>query len=178
MYSKSKFYLRTMRCVEKYYRGVRRYEHRIQYRYPTYLEHTHVSTLSLLPLPSVAYVEHQLKPNSTAAVLKGFFYTLETWRTYAERNKWQCEPHLRFPHASAHVYKGVRGDGRVRVSIVDRCETTSVLYTGWNVRQRNSGFFKSTRNSVIMNERELKKEKRGGGKKERPEKIASVHRYA
>lgn len=48
---------------------------------------TRTFQLSPLPLPSVAYVVHQLKPNSTAPVLKGFFYTLETWRTYAERNK-------------------------------------------------------------------------------------------
>lgn len=70
--SKSKFYLRTMRgkVVSRSTRLRGGYEHPKR-------AHVYVSTPppSLPPFSTlVAYVVHRLKPNSTATVLKGFFF--------------------------------------------------------------------------------------------------------
>lgn len=134
--SKSKFYLRTMRGkVVSRSTGLRGgHEH------PKRISNAHVRfdhlSLSLPPpsRPLVAYVVHRLKPNSTATVLKGFFFSFLHVANlpYAGRNKRQC---------TASPLSACKG---VRVSI-------GAKLRAFCTRNVTCGFFKSTRNSAIMN---------------------------
>lgn len=125
------------RCVEKWYREVRDFEAGMNIQNVS-RTHTYVSTTSLsLPPPSrplVAYVVHRLKPNSTATVLKGFFFSFLHVANlpYAGRNKRQC---------TASPLSACKG---VRVSI-------GAKLRAFCTRNVTCGFFKSTRNSAIMN---------------------------
>lgn len=118
----------------------------------------HLSLCLTLSLPSrslVAYVVHRLKPNSTAIVLKGFFFSFFSFLYVANlpcagRNKRQCTASPLSARAC------IRGE---RVCVCRQARNYERFVHG--MRNVTCGFFKSTRNSAIMNR---------GKKRERGEK--------